>query len=139
MRLVWIGALFLLGPPLALLAHAFASQQETKTTPAVDRTVYDMQKLAMPPALSEAELAGRRLFTQRCAICHDPVGQPLNRTPGPWLDQRTVDAGAEEVGARQMIETGSRRMPGFQYALRPAQIDQIVVYLKTVTPDQRPE
>ncbi len=136
MRWVWMGAVCLLGPSVAMDAPLRASQQETRTTPAVERTVYDMRKLAMRPALSDAELTGRRLFTQRCAICHDPVGQPLNRTPGPWLDQRTVDAGAE-AGARQMIETGSRRMPGFQYALRPSQIDDIVAFLKMVTPDQQ--
>ena len=138
MRWVCMGAWVVVGLSLAMQTHLHASQQETRTSPSVERTVYDMRKLAMRSALSDAELTGRRLFTQRCAICHDPVGQPLNRTPGPWLDQRTVAPGAE-AGARQMIETGSPRMPGFQYALRPAQVDQIVAFLKMVTPDQQPD
>ena len=99
------------------------------------RTEYDVRHLTTPPALSETELTGRRLFTQRCGICHDPVGQ--GRVMGPWLDAETVKSTAE-AGARQMIAAGSRTMPGFQYALQPAQIDQIVGSLKTVTPDQKP-
>ena len=33
---------------------------------------------------------------------------------------------------------GSARMPGWQYTLEPAEIDQVIAFLKTVTPDQRP-
>lgn len=143
MRYERVGALALVAA-LALQARVVASQQETasppetRTTPAVELTVYDMRKLAAASTLSDSELAGRRLFVQRCAICHDPVGQPLGLTPGPWLDQGTFASGVESA-ARAMIEIGSRRMPGFGYALRTTQIDQIVEYLKTVTPDRRPD
>ena len=83
-----------------------------------------MRKLAAASTLSETELAGRRLFVQRCAICHDPVGQPLGRTPGPWLDEQTFASGGEPA-ARTLIESGSRRMPGFRYALTTTQVDHI--------------
>ena len=33
---------------------------------------------------------------------------------------------------------GSARMPGWQYTLEPGQVAQVIAYLKTVTPDQRP-
>jgi mono/diheme cytochrome c family protein len=46
---------------------------------------------------------------------------------------------SDEAAVRQKIVVGSSRMPGFQYALQPAQIDQIVAFLKTVTPDQKPK
>jgi streptogramin lyase/mono/diheme cytochrome c family protein len=128
------GALLAAAWSVALVSPVLAGQPETRTAPAVERTVYDMRQLAAPPALSEGELAGRRLFTQRCAICHDPVGQPLGETPGPQLDRRTVE-GEREAAARRFIAGGSPRMPGFQYALRPAQIDQIVAYLSTVPAD----
>ena len=114
------------------------AQESSKTTPDVERTEYDMTRLARPPALSDSELAGRRVFVQRCAICHDPVGQPRGRTPGPWLDRETIQTSGE-ARVREMIGTGSRRMPGFQHALRPERIDQIVQYMQTVTPDQRPD
>ena len=128
------GALLAAAWLVASAPAVLAGQQETHTAPAVERTVYDMQRLAAPPALSDDELAGRRLFTQRCAICHDPVGQPLGETPGPQLDQRTVAAESEQA-ARRLIADGSRRMPGFRHALRPLQVDLIVSYLRTVSED----
>jgi mono/diheme cytochrome c family protein len=109
--------------------------QATHTEPTIVRKTYDMRKLAEPPALSEVELAGRRLFAQRCGLCHDPLGQA--RTQGPWLDRTTVRP-EREANARRIIEEGSPRMPGFRHALSPAQIDRIVAFLKTVTPEQNP-
>jgi len=106
--------------------------QAPATTPKVVRTEYDMKKLVVPPPLSETELAGRRLFVQRCSVCHDPPG-----AWGPWLDQGTVTA-AGEPRVRDVIMTGSRRMPGWQYTFEPAQVDQIIAFLKTVTPDKKP-
>ncbi len=99
----------------------------------VDRTDYDMKKVVAPPALSETELEGRRLVVQRCAYCHDQGG----RSAAPWLDMERIKT-VGETSFREKILTGSRRMPGWQYALPPVQIDQIMAYLKTVTPDQRP-
>ncbi len=137
MRWGRVGAVLLLGW-VATAAQSLDAQRGSRTTPDVERTVYDMRKLGTASSLSDTELTGRRLFVQRCAICHDPVGQPLNRTPGPWLDQRTFASGSEPA-ARELIESGSDRMPGFRHALRSTQIDHIVAYLKTVTPDARPD
>ena len=51
--------------------------RETQVSaPDVVRTEYDMREVVRPPALSADELAGWKLFVQRCAICHDPLGQP---------------------------------------------------------------
>ncbi len=86
-----------------------------------------MKKLWMDSQLPEPEMSGRRLFIQRCAICHDqltaiasqenaaaqPFGPPLNRD----TIQRLSDA-----GARVVIANGSDRMPGFRYALTPVQV-----------------
>jgi len=36
------------------------------------------------------------------------------------------------------IARGSERMPGYQYSLKPAQMQHIINYLKTVTPNQKP-
>jgi mono/diheme cytochrome c family protein len=109
--------------------------QGSHTVPTVVRKDYDMARLAAPVALSESDLAGRRLFVQRCGLCHDPVGQ--GRIQGPWLDRESFGA-EKEAAARRVIEQGSARMPGFRHALTPGQIDQIVSFLKTVTPEQNP-
>ena len=70
MRWVYMGALVVVGPSLAMQTHLYASQQETRTTPAVERTVYDMRKLAMRPALSEALVHGCSGTLQEVASIH---------------------------------------------------------------------
>ena len=113
--------------------------RETRvSTPTVVRTEYDMREVAAAPSLSADEVRGRQLFVQRCALCHDPLGQPsYPNTPGPWVDAETVRSLGEE-SVRDQIMLGSARMPGWQYTLEPAQVNQVIAYLKTVTPDQRP-
>jgi mono/diheme cytochrome c family protein len=106
--------------------------------PAIVRTVYDMDKVVARPSLSDDQVNGKKLFTQRCALCHDALGQPNARAFGPWLDVETVKRRGE-AGIKELISVGVRKMPGWQHTLEPAQIGYIVEYLKIVTPDQRPK
>ena len=122
---------------LALMALGVQAQdplRETQvTTPEVVRTVYDMPAVVTPPSLSEDALAGWKLFVQRCAICHDPLGQPsYPATLGPALSQGNVRELGEET-VREIIMVGSVRMPGWQYTLSQEQIGQVIAYLNTVT------
>jgi len=114
-----------------LYAQAQSSLRETQVSkPKVIRTNYDMEALASQSSLSESEMNGRKLFVQRCALCHDPLGQPsYPNTPGPWLNNETVQT-LGEVNVQNKIMVGSRRMPGWQYALTQTQIQQIIAYLK---------
>ena len=114
-----------------------APGQGGQSQPKVVRKDYDMRQLELSASgqLSESELTGRRLFAQRCGLCHDPVGQM--RVSGPWLDRELLSSKGE-AAARQYIEQGSRRMPGFKHALTAAQVDHLIAFLKTVTPEQRP-
>jgi len=98
---------------------------------------YDMRALLSAPPLSEQALRGRALWLQRCAYCHDGVGTPTYKTLGPWLDVETLRP-EREASVRQFIATGSTRMPGFRYTLQPEQVDQLIAFLKSVTPDQKP-
>ena len=133
---------FILFGLLAVVGTTVAAQNILKKTdvssPTVVRTEYDMGKVATPPTLSPDEFRGRQLFVQRCAICHDPLGQPsFPRTPGPWVDAATVRSLGEDT-VRSQIDVGSARMPGWQYTLTPMEVDQVIAFLKTVTPEQRP-
>ncbi len=114
-----------------------------QANPAVVRKDYDMRKLAAESQLSQPELAGRRLFVQRCANCHDPltaavaqesVGAP---TLGPPLDRERIK-NLGDAATRLVIANGSERMPGFQYALTPIQVGQILAFLNTVEPTPSP-
>jgi mono/diheme cytochrome c family protein len=101
-------------------------------------TDYDMKTAAKTTSLSEGELRGKKLFVQRCSLCHDLLGQPAASTVGPWVDGETVKARGD-AAVRDKIKNGSRRMPGFQYTFDAPDIDRIIAYLKTVTPDQKPK
>lgn len=88
------------------------------------------QQPTSPAPLSSEQREGRRIFQQKCALCHLPVvssgGQPYARRLSRAVVERNVDA------ARKMIENGNPRMPGWKYTLRAEQIDHLIQYLKTV-------
>jgi mono/diheme cytochrome c family protein len=83
-----------------------------------------------PVTLSETQILGRRIFQQRCAICHTE-STPGARRYGPVLSKELVDGNEETI--RDFITNGSKgKMPGFKYGLEPPEINAIVEYLKTV-------
>jgi mono/diheme cytochrome c family protein len=121
-----------------MLGGAVSAQHAVAVPPEIVVTDYDMRKAVAPSALSAVELSGKKLFVQRCALCHDLLGQPATTTVGPWIDRELVTARGEEA-VRNQIMLGSRRMPGWRHTLKPGQIDAVIAYLKTVTPDQKPK
>jgi mono/diheme cytochrome c family protein len=70
-----------------------------------------------------------RLFNQSCRVCHT---KPQLTSPqyGPVLSMNTLGGNAEAIG--QFISNGTPRMPGFKYTFKPAEIDAIVAYIKTI-------
>jgi mono/diheme cytochrome c family protein len=80
-------------------------------------------------ALNPTQLEGRQLLAQSCGVCHL---QPTlgSKTYGPLLN-RTTAAGNDEA-MRVIIANGSERMPGFRYYLKPAEVDAIIAYVRTV-------
>ena len=103
----------------------------------VTATVHNMKKLqseAIPP---DDVYRGRTLWVQRCAFCHDGVGQPTYKTMGLWLGAETVQK-VGETAMRAIINAGTLRMPGFRYTLKPQQMDDLFAFLKTITSDQKP-
>ena len=88
------------------------------------------EKSAAPVTLNETQVLGRRVFQQRCAICHTE-STPGARRYGPVLSKELVDGNEETI--RDFISNGSKgKMPGFKYGLEPSEINAIVEYLKTV-------
>ena len=122
---------------LALIALGVLAQDSLRETgvssPEIVRTEYDMPEVVTPPSLPEDALAGWKLFVQRCAICHDPLGQPsYPESFGPQLSRATVRLLGEDT-VRDVIMAGSARMPGWQYTLSQEQIGEVIAYLNTVT------
>ncbi len=80
-------------------------------------------------ALSETQLLGRQVFAQSCGICHLQPSLGV-KTYGPMLN-KAATAGNDEV-MRAFIVNGTDRMPAFKYYLKPAEIDAIIAYVRTV-------
>lgn len=98
---------------------------------------YDMNALTHEPKVPETVFRGRILWVQKCAFCHDGLGQPTYKTMGPWLDQDLVKALTDD-GTKIFINNGTPRMPAFKYALNPAQVDDLLNFLKTVPASNKP-
>jgi mono/diheme cytochrome c family protein len=78
--------------------------------------------------LNDTQILGRRLFQQRCAICHTE-STPGAKRYGPVLYKELVDGNEDMI--RDFIVNGSKgKMPGFKYGLEPTEINAVVEYLK---------
>jgi mono/diheme cytochrome c family protein len=128
----------LLGMMLWVSGADPAPAQELNSTPVtVVMRAYDKTQLLGAPTLSSDARKGRALWLQRCAYCHDGVGQPTYKTMGSWLGAETVQLLGPDA-LRAIIGAGTERMPGFRYTLQPQQVTQLIEFLKTVTADQKP-
>jgi mono/diheme cytochrome c family protein len=84
---------------------------------------------AQADELNAKQLQGRQIFAQSCGVCHLQPSLGV-KTYGPPLS-KTSAAGNDAV-MRVIIANGSDRMPAFKHYLKPAEIDAIVAYLRTV-------
>jgi mono/diheme cytochrome c family protein len=96
---------------------------------AVAPTAHAQQSDLRETQLSETQLLGRQVFAQSCGICHLQPSLGV-KTYGPPLNKATA-AGNDEV-MRAFIVNGTDRMPAFKHYLKPAEIDAIIAYVKTV-------
>jgi mono/diheme cytochrome c family protein len=78
---------------------------------------------------NDQALLGLRLFNQSCRVCHT---KPQLSSPqyAPALSMNTLGGKADII--HETIANGTPRMPGFKYDLKPAEIDAIVAYIKTI-------
>jgi mono/diheme cytochrome c family protein len=78
---------------------------------------------------SDQTMLGMRLFNQSCRVCHTKP-QLVSPQYGPVLSMNTLGGKADVM--REVISNGTPRMPGFKYHFKPAEIDAIVAYIKTI-------
>ena len=91
--------------------------------------------LALAPVAAAAQepnaqqLQGMRHFNQSCRVCHT---KPQMTSPqyAPVLSR--VSIGGQEEALRVFIANGTPKMPGFKYHFKPAEIDAIVAYIRTI-------
>ena len=79
--------------------------------------------------LDAKQVEGMRHFNQSCRVCHT---KPQLSSPqyAPVLSR--VSLGGDEQALRTFIANGTPKMPGFRYHFKPAEIDAIVSYIKTI-------
>jgi mono/diheme cytochrome c family protein len=82
-------------------------------------------------ALNDRQLLGMRLYNQSCRVCHTKP-QLTSQQYGPPLSRVSMNGNDEAL--RKQIADGSPKMPGFKYHFKPAEIDALVAYLKTLPP-----
>ncbi len=91
------------------------------------------QQFVVAQELTDSQMLGKILFLQRCSACHMPAprqqAMPELPTYGPKLEGFVHDS-ATAQRARNAIENGTPRMPGFKYGLTAQEMDSIVTYLK---------
>jgi mono/diheme cytochrome c family protein len=87
------------------------------------------QQASTEKSLNDVQKLGQRVFQQRCGICHAPA-RPGFQMYGPALHKDLVNGSEDAI--KEMIRSGSSKMPGFKLGLQPSEIDAIVEYLKTV-------
>jgi mono/diheme cytochrome c family protein len=80
-------------------------------------------------SLSDTQRHGRQLLAQSCGVCHlapeagaKTYGPPLNKAAGN---------GDDDI-MREYITNGTPRMPAFKLFLKPADVDAIIAYVRTV-------
>jgi len=87
--------------------------------------------------LTDTQKEGRRIFQQRCAVCHT-LPTVVSKRYGPALYKEIVEDNEDNI--RDVILEGREGlMPGFKYGLARAEIDSIIEYLKTVNRPTRPK
>lgn len=79
--------------------------------------------------LNDVQKLGQRVFQQRCGICHEQA-RPGFQMYGTALYKDLVNGNEDAI--KEMIRSGTTKMPGFKFGLQPSEIDAIVEYLKTV-------
>ena len=74
-------------------------------------------------------LLGLRLFNQSCRVCHT---KPQLASPqyGPALSTKSLGGKADII--RDTIANGTPHMTGFKYHFKPAEIDALAAYIKTI-------
>ena len=81
---------------------------------------------------TDEQLRGEAFFQKTCFLCHVPTGQTkelkIAVTDLVGLFKRP---GITEQSVRQRIQDGiPGRMPGYRYTYTPAELDNIIAYLK---------
>ncbi len=79
---------------------------------------------------------GKQVYEQKCEICHYSASAEKKIGPGlaGLMKRERFRNGmkADDENLRRVIERGGKDMPGFRSSLKPAQITDLIAYVKTL-------
>ena len=86
--------------------------------------------------LNSTQASGRRVYDQRCAMCHEAYSSRDLRGPSlqGLFKKKEMPSGtpANDDRVREVIELGRAKMPGFGRVLTPHELDVLLEYLHTL-------
>jgi cytochrome c len=114
--------LVLMGSALVLAAAQKSPQPAQKSGAAVNNPV--------------AVTSGQKIYAKQCEICHYATSKAKKIGPGlaniypsgKFSNGKKVD----DASMRVWIESGGKDMPGFNEALKPNEIRDLLAYLRTL-------
>jgi mono/diheme cytochrome c family protein len=87
--------------------------------------------------LNPQQSAGRRVYDDQCARCHEPYSTSGKKGPGlkgvfqqKFLPLAGFPANDERVG--EIIRSGRKEMPNYGQTLTQQQIEDLLVYMHTL-------
>jgi len=118
----------ILGMAILGVGGALLAQDEPAKTP---------PKKASGHAAAGSAVKGKDVFTQKCAMCHFAESDAKKIGPGlKGISKRgTFTVNGNKVtddALKTWIENGDTMMPPFKDVLEPAQIKDVVAYVKTL-------
>src|ERR1700680_2429002 len=84
---------------------------------------------AQQAGLSPQQMHARKILTKNCKVCHLPQ-DPGATTYGPPLNKAA--ANGDDKLMKEVIQNGLVKMPGWKYALKDSDIDDIISYVRTI-------
>lgn len=79
---------------------------------------------------------GKQVYDQKCEICHYSASAEKKIGPGlaGLMKRERFRNGmkADDENLRRIIERGGKDMPGYRSSLKPAQIRDLIAYVKTL-------
>jgi mono/diheme cytochrome c family protein len=126
------------------LGNSFQGGATSATTPRRGGNPEAAKITNAVPSTPESIAAGRQTFGRLCVRCHGPLGkgdgggagaggQPADLTDGMW------DFGASDGEIFSVIRDGtSADMESYAERISPAEIWQLVNYIRSIGPGQRP-
>jgi|SRR5579864_1870768 len=94
---------------------------------------------AVPASAAPQDQAGRSLFKTTCASCHGQNGTPTavgKSLNAPDLGSKAVQT-RTDAELQQTIANGKGNMPPFNGRLSDTQINSLVAYIRTFSPQRK--